>query len=178
MHPFPPAAFDLAISRNGAMFFGDPVAAFANIGRALRPGGRLVLQTWQPWERNESLRTFLTALSGGGAVAVPPSDGPSPFGLSDPDRVRSVLTAAGYRAVHQQAVSAPMWVGADPDDAFRFVTAQHAARCRELDPAARTIALDALRASLAEHHTERGVYYDSAAWIITAERAPVSSSST
>jgi ubiquinone/menaquinone biosynthesis C-methylase UbiE len=35
-HPFPPAHFDLCISRFGTMFFADPIAAFANIGRALR----------------------------------------------------------------------------------------------------------------------------------------------
>ena len=35
------------------MFFADPVAAFANIGRALRPAGRLVMMVWQARERNE-----------------------------------------------------------------------------------------------------------------------------
>src|SRR5688572_21024309 len=40
-HPFPAGHFDVAISQFGIMFFADPVAAFANIGRALRPGGRL-----------------------------------------------------------------------------------------------------------------------------------------
>ena len=39
VHPFEPAAFDVAISRTGAMFFGDAIAAFTNIGRALRPAG-------------------------------------------------------------------------------------------------------------------------------------------
>ena len=29
------------------MFFADPVAAFANVGRALRPAGRLVMMVWQ-----------------------------------------------------------------------------------------------------------------------------------
>jgi ubiquinone/menaquinone biosynthesis C-methylase UbiE len=37
---FEPAAFDLATSRMGIMFFADPVAAFRNIGGALKPGGR------------------------------------------------------------------------------------------------------------------------------------------
>jgi SAM-dependent methyltransferase len=37
VYPFDPARFNVAISRTGAMFFGDPVAAFSNIGRALRP---------------------------------------------------------------------------------------------------------------------------------------------
>src|SRR5690242_1031899 len=42
VHGFAPADFDVAISRFGTMFFADPVAAFTNIGRALRPAGRLV----------------------------------------------------------------------------------------------------------------------------------------
>ena len=42
-HAFPPAHFDLCISRFGTMFFADPVAAFTNVRRALRPGARLVI---------------------------------------------------------------------------------------------------------------------------------------
>lgn len=41
VHRFTPERFDLAMSRFGTMFFADPVAAFANVGRALRPAGRL-----------------------------------------------------------------------------------------------------------------------------------------
>jgi ubiquinone/menaquinone biosynthesis C-methylase UbiE len=47
-HRFRPGRFDLAISRFGTMFFADPVAAFTNIGHALRPGARLVQLVWQP----------------------------------------------------------------------------------------------------------------------------------
>ena len=47
VHEFPPAAFDVVISRFGAMFFADPVAAFANVGDAMRPGGRVALIAWQ-----------------------------------------------------------------------------------------------------------------------------------
>ena len=46
VHRFPQGRFDLAISRFGTMFFADPVAAFANVGRALRPDGRLVMMVW------------------------------------------------------------------------------------------------------------------------------------
>ena len=35
---FEPAAFDLATSRMGVMFFANPTAAFRNIGGALKPG--------------------------------------------------------------------------------------------------------------------------------------------
>jgi ubiquinone/menaquinone biosynthesis C-methylase UbiE len=43
VYRFPQERFDLAISRFGTMFFDDPVAAFANIVRALRPTGRMVM---------------------------------------------------------------------------------------------------------------------------------------
>ena len=53
VYRFPQERFDLAISRFGSMFFDDPAAAFANIRRALRPAGRLVMMVWQAHERNE-----------------------------------------------------------------------------------------------------------------------------
>src|SRR3546814_12403573 len=37
-HDFPANMFDMAISRFGVMFFGDRVAAFANIRGAMEPG--------------------------------------------------------------------------------------------------------------------------------------------
>ncbi|MGC1754044.1 MAG: class I SAM-dependent methyltransferase, partial [Trebonia sp.] len=43
VYPLPPGGFDVAVSRFGVMFFGDPIAAFANIGRGLRAGGRLAI---------------------------------------------------------------------------------------------------------------------------------------
>ncbi|MGR6917476.1 hypothetical protein ACU635_24840 [[Actinomadura] parvosata] len=42
------------------MFFADPVAAFANIGRALRPGARLVQLVWQAGERQASRAWLIT----------------------------------------------------------------------------------------------------------------------
>jgi SAM-dependent methyltransferase len=170
IHPFPAGAFDVAVSRHGVMFFGDPVAAFANLARALRPGGRIVLLTWQPFERNEWLRAFFTALAAGREIPVPPSDAPSPFALSDPDRIRSLLHTAGFCGVQVEGLVEPMYFGPDPDDAFRFVSAQHAGLVRGLSPAAKGRAFDDLRANLAEHHTDQGVLYDSAAWLIQARR--------
>jgi ubiquinone/menaquinone biosynthesis C-methylase UbiE len=64
VHPFPWGRFDLAISRFGTMFFVDPVAAFANIGRALRPAGRLVMMVWQGHKQNEWSLAIEEALGG------------------------------------------------------------------------------------------------------------------
>ncbi len=170
IHPFPAEAFDVAVSRHGVMFFGDPVAAFTNLARALRPAGRIVLLTWQPFERNEWLQAFFTCLAAGRDIPVPPSDAPSPFAFSDPDRIRSLLNTAGFCDVRVEGLTEPMYFGPDPDDAFRFVSAQHSGLVRDLDPDIKSRALDELRTNLAEHHTARGVLYDSAAWLIQAHR--------
>ena len=42
-HPFGRDSLDLVFSRFGIMFFSDPVAAFANVRRAMKPGGRVTL---------------------------------------------------------------------------------------------------------------------------------------
>jgi SAM-dependent methyltransferase len=170
VHAFPAQYFDVVVSRHGAMFFGDPVAAFTNLGRALRPGGRLVLLTWQPFEQQEWLRSFLTILSAGGPVPVPPSDAPSPFALSDPDRVRGLLSAAGFTDVTLDGLSAPMNHGPDLDAAVRFVAGQRAGMLEELDDDRRRDALAALREDLAAHRGEEGIVYDSATWLIRARK--------
>lgn len=166
--PFGPGSFDVAVSRHGSMFFGDPVAAFANIARALRPGGRLVLLTWQPLDRQDWLKAFRSILAAGRDLPAPPSLSPSPMALSDPDRVRQLLAAAGFADVRLRGLAEPMYYGEDADDAFRFVSAQQAGMVRDLDEETRTRALDALRANLAEHETGRGVLYDSATWLVQA----------
>lgn len=171
VHPFPEGHFDVAISRNGAMFFGDPPAAFANIARALRPGGRLVLLAWQPFERNEHIRAFRTALAAGRDLPPPPPDEPGPFALSRPDHVRELLASAGFADVRLEPLSEPMYFGRDVDDACQFVHGQLGGMLDGLDADARARALDDLRTSMAEHQTDRGVHYDSAAWLIRAARS-------
>ncbi|MBB5955493.1 SAM-dependent methyltransferase [Saccharothrix tamanrassetensis] len=170
VHPFPEAGFDLAVSRHGSMFFGDPVAAFGNVGRALRPGGRLVLLTWQPLAANEFMTAFRTALAAGRELPVPPPDAPSPFSLSDPERVRHLLTSAGFTDVRLRGVNEQMYFGRDVEDAFVFTSHRYRDLVRELDDDTRARAFDDLRTSLAAHETPEGVWYDSAAWIVTARR--------
>ncbi len=84
VYRFPPGRFDLAISRFGTMFFQEPAAAFANIRRALRPGGRLVMMVWQAQDRNEWDVTIRQSLGGSLAPAAFAPAGPDPFSLADP----------------------------------------------------------------------------------------------
>jgi SAM-dependent methyltransferase len=170
IYPFERETFDVAFSRTGAMFFGDPVAAFGNIARALRPSGRLVLLAWQALPRNEWIREIATALAAGRQLPAPPPNAPGPFSLADPERVRAILATTGFADAEFQAVSKPFYVGRDAEDAFDYILGFAGWMLEGLDEAGRSRALEALRASLVRHDTGNGVSYDSAAWLITARR--------
>lgn len=171
IHRFPPERFDLAISRFGTMFFDDPVAAFANIGRALRPSGRLVMMVWQAHERNEwDVAIHQTLEAAEGSVAGD-SGGPDPFSLADPLTVKEILQVAGFAGVTFTDVQEPVYYGPDVTAALEWVhrfTCTHEVLNR-LDPAAATRADELLRQALAAHLSGDGVWFNSRAWIITAQ---------
>jgi SAM-dependent methyltransferase len=167
------ARYDRVISRNGVMFFGDPVTAFANLARALRPDGRLVVLVWQSLAENEWYTDFRTAGADGRALPPLPPDAPGPFALGDPGRVRAVLTAAGFAEPELAGLRRTMIYGPDVATAETMALSVIATLLDELDDAGRQRARAALRRTLEEHLGPAGVAYRSAMWIITA--APVAS---
>jgi SAM-dependent methyltransferase len=172
VHPFDAAAYDVVLSRFGAMFFGNPVAAFTNLAAATRPGGRLAMVAWRAVADNEWLQCIFGALAAGRDLPAPPPGNPGPFGLADPDRTRATLTAAGFEAVELTAVDEQFWAGVDGDDAFGFLRTTGIARgmTQDLDDAQRARALDALHATMVDHDTGQGVLFGSGSWLITARR--------
>jgi SAM-dependent methyltransferase len=167
VHRFPAEHFDLGISRFGAMFFGDPAAAFTAIGHALRPGARLVLMVWQSRDRNEWSTMLRDAV--GVAAPVAPDD---PFSLADPDASAAVLAAAGFVDIAATDVREPVYYGPDVEAAYRFVLdMRHITELlARADAATAERARRRLRAAIAEHDTGDGVHLGSRAWIITARR--------
>jgi SAM-dependent methyltransferase len=167
VHRFPQERFDLAVSRFGTMFFADPVAAFANIGRALRPGGRLVMMVWQAGDHNDWYMAIRRSLEGAAASA-----GPDPFSLADPPAVTAILEAAGFGDVTFTDVREPMYFGPDVATALDWIRGFACTResLGRLDPDAAARALGRLRVMLAEHNGDRGVRLGSRAWIVTARR--------
>jgi SAM-dependent methyltransferase len=172
VHRFPPGRFDLAISRFGTMFFDDPGAAFANIGRALRPAGRLVMMVWQAPERNEWEVTIRRSLGAASQPVAIPSGGPDPFSLADPPAVTQLLRAAGFAGVAFTDVHEPVCYGPDVAAALDWVRgfACTSDVLKRLEPAAAARAAGRLREALAAHLSEDGVWLDSRAWIVTAHR--------
>jgi len=97
VYPFAPASFDAAYSRFGVMFFADPVAAFANIRRALRPGGRLSFICWRSLIENEldwlPIRAAAAHLP---RQLIAEAERARHFSFADPVFLRETLTRAGY----------------------------------------------------------------------------------
>src|SRR5262245_24087892 len=86
-YAFDEGRFDTVISRMGVMFFDDPVAAFANLRRAARPGAQLAFVAWRSSDENP----FMTAAERSVASVVSElarrsDDGPGQFGFASRDR--------------------------------------------------------------------------------------------
>jgi SAM-dependent methyltransferase len=160
VYRFPQERFDVAISRFGTMFFGDPAAAFANISRALRPAGRLVMMVWQAPERNEWDVTIRQSLGAAEDPVAVPSGLPDPFSLADPPAVTEILAGAGF------------CYGPDVDAAMGWVCGFAYTReiLRQLDPTAAERVVGRLRDALAAHLSDDGVWFNSRGWIVTARR--------
>lgn len=170
VHPFAPEGFTLGLSRFGTMFFTDPVTAFANIGRALRPGARLVQLVWQDYDRQEWSSAIRQALAGD--RKAPAGLGHGAFSLADPAVATGLLTAAGFTAVEITEIREPVYYGPDAasarDAVFDLRMVQDLVA--DLDAAATARALDRLLAMLDAHDTGEGVWFDSGAWLVTARR--------
>ena len=116
---FEPAAFDLATSRMGIMFFADPVAAFRNIGGALKPSGRLVFACWAPLEENQHwLISYEIALRHLGPPAPPLAHEPGPLAFGNPDYIRHVLATAGFAEITVERAH-PTIIGGSPEEEAR-----------------------------------------------------------
>ncbi|MDH2425988.1 class I SAM-dependent methyltransferase [Sphaerisporangium sp. TRM90804] len=124
VHRFAEGSFDVAVSRYGVMFFAEPVAAFANIGRALRPGGRLAFVCPQPPEDCAWYVVPVAALLGlppRDAVSAYPGPAPAMFSLSDPAHADEVLTRAGFTDVSVEPAHLAHhfgWTAAEAADTF------------------------------------------------------------
>lgn len=170
-HPFDAGSFELLVSRFGVMFFADPAEAFANLRSGHAEGGRLAFVCWQGPERNPWLTVPIQAAAPFAPEAEPPIPGtPGPFGFADPDRVRSILGAAGYRDVVVEPHAVAVRYGADLDDAMELVTL--------IGPVSRVLAvlpseahgalLEAVREALRPFETPEGLVMGSGAFIVTA----------
>ncbi|HUO12503.1 MAG TPA: class I SAM-dependent methyltransferase [Caulobacteraceae bacterium] len=165
---FEPA--DGVFSRFGVMFFADPVAAFANLRRALKPGGRIAFVCWRPFEANPWMSVPMSKVAALLPEPPPPPapGAPGPFAFADGERVRGILERAGYRQIEIVAHDMKTAWG-DLDQSTRTsLSVGPVANALRLNPHLADKIAEAVRGALAAYETPEGVRLDSSAWVVRA----------
>jgi ubiquinone/menaquinone biosynthesis C-methylase UbiE len=171
-YAFEAETFDLGFTRFGVMFFADPVAAFLNIRRAMKPSGRLLLAVFRSGPENPWATAAVAAIR----HLVPPlpalgPEDPGQFSWSDPARVRRILDGAGFHNVALTPLDVSFHLGADAAEAAEFATfVGQGARLLQGQPEE---ALKAARAALVDffkdHEGPNGVSLSGALWLVSAQ---------
>jgi SAM-dependent methyltransferase len=169
----PPA--DHVVSRFGVMFFGDPAAAFANVRRWLKPGGRLTFMCWRPIQENPWMQVPLhAAYTHVPRLPKPDPEAPGPFSFADPARVRRILSQAGFAApaIRPFDRKVDLACGRGLPDAVRnamTIGATSRAVQDQPDDVQRRVA-DAIGEALAPFVSGAEVPLDAAVWVVTTQR--------
>ena len=165
--------FDAAYSRFGVMFFADPVGAFANIRRSLKAGATLSFVAWREVFANEwILVPAMATIAALGVTPEPPvPDEPGPFALADPDRVRRLLTEAGFGAVEVRPQADAVTFEEERIPALAEASTRMGLVSDLLDEAGegrRREVVEAIEAALRERATGGVVSFGRAALLVTA----------
>ena len=164
--------FDAVFSRFGVMFFDDPIAAFANLARAVTANGRLAFVCWRSVRDNPLFTAPLAAAAAAGIPMPAPGDphAPGAFAFADRDRVARIIGDAGWRDV--AITPHNIEIGGNPlaDSVELALHIGPLARLLRDYPQTRDKAIDAVREQLARHVTNGKVMMPSATWIVTASR--------
>ncbi len=165
--------FDAAFSRFGVMFFEAPAQAFAHIRRALRDDGSPAFVCWRTLSENPWGALPISAIEPMLAAPLPQPDpdAPGPHALADGDKVRRVLTEAGWRNIALAPWDGEISIGGggDAESIADFLM--------RIGPCARAInehGLDAAEARrrlldrIAPLHANNTLMLPAACWIVTA----------
>ncbi len=172
--PFETAAFDLVFSRFGVMFFPDPVQAFRNLRRALKPSGRLVFLCWRTLPENPWVVVPMqAALPHLPPVERPGPEDPGPFSFGDRTRVERILRAADFDALSFRRLDRLLPQGKDIPEVLDNVS-KFGPISRLLagaEPAQADKARQAIAEALQPHATADGVRLAGACWLVSAKPA-------
>ncbi|MGH0034624.1 MAG: class I SAM-dependent methyltransferase [Myxococcota bacterium] len=172
-HAFDDASFDGLFSRFGVMFFEDPPAAFANLRRALAPGGRLTFICWQSVAENPWMLLPVQAAAQHVELPAPAGpEAPGPFAFADALRVRSILDAAGFGEVAVNAFAGDLSVGRGLalDEIIDFLKQMGpaGAALRESSEDVQAAVTRSMHEVLAPHYRDGAVVLPFGSWIVEA----------
>jgi ubiquinone/menaquinone biosynthesis C-methylase UbiE len=112
---------DGVVCRWGYMLMVDPLAAFAETRRVLRPGGRLAFSVFGDPQHNPWASLIGRILVARGHMAPPQPTAPGIFAFADPNRIQDLVTGAGFAAPEIEEVQMH-WRFVDPAAYWQFLT--------------------------------------------------------
>ena len=167
---------ELIVSRFGVMFFGDPVAAFANLRTGLAAGGRVRFACWRPINENPWLQIPLHAVyEHAPRLPKPDPEEPGPFAFADTARVTRILTTAGFTepSFTPLDIQMDLAAGGTLEDAVSQSSAMGPAKRALADQPddIRAAALESIRRALTPYASPAGVNLPAAVWLVAADRS-------
>jgi SAM-dependent methyltransferase len=138
---------DGVVCRWGYMLMADPAAALAETRRVLREGGRLSFSVWAAPDRNQWASVAGMVLVERGHLPPPEPGAPGIFALADPERIRELVTGAGFGEPNIEPVEIA-WKYPDADEHWRLtmeLAGPLAEAIRGLDEAEREAVREAVR---------------------------------
>lgn len=173
IHDLPSERFDALYSRFGVMFFEHPATAFANLGKAMKPGGRLAFVCWRNRLDNPWISVPVKVAKP--LVELPPRPGPEEpgqFSFEDEARVHRILEEADWRDIAIERFDLEQKVGDTPEEAADFLL--------EMGPVAQPFAeapenirktlRDGVIGELRAYAKSGGVRMQYSTWMVTARR--------
>lgn len=166
--------FDALVSRHGVMFFDDPVVAFTHLRGLAALGAPLTFSCFRARDENSwaaSLIPVVQRFAPAQAAAPLPTQGP--FAFADPDRVRTILAAAGFAPPNIEPVDCAFVTGEGADPIAETIAyfsriGPFAALLRALDGPERKEAMAMVEAIAAAHRSGDRVVFRAAVWIVTS----------
>ena len=170
VHPFGAGVFDVVLSSFGVMFFDDPAAAFGNLRRALRRGGRLALLCWRTRKENPVFTTGFAEAAAVLGLREMPAPGAA-FSLAGTGRAGALLSGAGFGGIEFAKADEAMLIGRDVDDVLEYERASPTATeiLAGLSPAQAAVLTGQVRDRLVAYASPAGVVMPGAAWLVTAQ---------
>ena len=173
VYSFTPASTDLLCSRFGVMFFAQPVDSFANMRKALRPGGRLAFACWRtprdnPWMMLGLQEAYKHVPK---LPEVKPED-PGPFAFASEERVHRILGDAGFSNIAMERadlmfdIAAGRGLEAAIESMLAIGPTSRALDDQPVDKIA--AAVESIRAMLRPHVKGNSVPLGGSIWIVTA----------
>ena len=169
-YAFEPRRANLVYSRFGMMFFDDPIKAFTNIRSAMKMGGRLVFVCFRTMPESPWFRVPIEAARPH-VPPQPPVDplAPGMFSLAREERLRGILTEAGFREIALDATDVPIH-GKDTTQSMAFLTnaGPLTALLENASDEQRKRATDAVRSALAANIGADGRGLQVSLWLVSA----------